>query len=116
MDVVCCRGCYGRLPRQGRVSCSRLRLSRLPFVSFLVAVSGDAAELVVLIQVHIADAAMFVVTVSDPLNVYQMVNTAQTLNPDIGIVIRSSNGDETALLKKDDLESCFTARKSSPET
>lgn len=55
----------------------------------------------------IADAAMFVVTVSDPLNVYQMVNTAQTLNPAIEIVIRSSNEDEAALLKKDNLGVVF---------
>lgn len=42
----------------------------------LVAVSGDAAEPAVLIQAHIADAAMFAITVSDPLNVRQMINTA----------------------------------------
>lgn len=73
----------------------------------LAAVSGDAAEPAVLIQAHIADAAMLVITVSDPLNVRQMVNTAQTLNPDIEIVIRSSNEDEAALLKKDNLGTVF---------
>ena len=60
-----------------------------------------------MIQAHIADAAMLVITVSDPLNVRQMVNTAQTLNPDIEIVIRSSNEDEAALLKKDNLGTVF---------
>jgi CPA2 family monovalent cation:H+ antiporter-2 len=36
-----------------------------------------------------------------------MVNTAQTLNPEIEIVLRSGNEDEAALLKKDNLGTVF---------
>ncbi|MCW5620472.1 MAG: cation:proton antiporter, partial [Burkholderiales bacterium] len=44
------------------------------------AVSGNAADPAVLIQAHIAHAAMLVVATPDPLNVRQMVDTARTLN------------------------------------
>jgi CPA2 family monovalent cation:H+ antiporter-2 len=39
-------------------------------------VSGDAADPSVLIQAHIADADTLVVTLPDPINVRQMVETA----------------------------------------
>jgi CPA2 family monovalent cation:H+ antiporter-2 len=47
----------------------------------IAAVSGDASEPSVLIQAHIADAAMLVIASPDPINVRQMVDTARTLNP-----------------------------------
>ena len=71
------------------------------------AVSGNAVEPAVLIQAHIADAAMLVVALSDPINVRQMAHTARTLNPDIEIVLRTHNEDESALLQEDGIGTVF---------
>jgi len=71
------------------------------------AVSGDATEPSVLIQAHITDAAMLVIAIPDPLNVRQMIDTARTLNPEIEIVLRTRNEDETALLRRDKVGTVF---------
>lgn len=71
------------------------------------AVSGDATEPSVLIQAHITDAAMLVISVPDPLNIRQMIDTACTLNPAIEIVLHTRNEDETALLRKDNVGTVF---------
>ncbi|SEP97674.1 YbaL family putative K(+) efflux transporter [Nitrosomonas ureae] len=71
------------------------------------AVSGDATEPSVLIQAHITDAAMLVIAIPDPLNVRQMIDTARTLNPEIEIVLRTRNEDETALLRQDKVGTVF---------
>jgi CPA2 family monovalent cation:H+ antiporter-2 len=67
----------------------------------LAAVSGDAADPAVLIQAHIADAAMLVVTTHDALTVRRMASTARALNPDIEIVLRSDGEDESLLLRNE---------------
>ncbi|MCB1983968.1 MAG: Kef family K(+) transporter [Burkholderiales bacterium] len=77
----------------------------------LAAVSGDAVEPEVLVQAHIANAAMLVVAVPDPLNVRQMVKTARTLNPGIEVVLRTNNEDESALLQKDNLGVVFYGKE-----
>ena len=77
----------------------------------LAAVSGDAAEPSVLIQAHIANAAMLVIAVPDPLNVRQMVKTARALNPGIEVVLRTNNEDESALLQKDNLGIVFYGKE-----
>jgi CPA2 family monovalent cation:H+ antiporter-2 len=71
------------------------------------AVAGDAADPAVLIQAHIADAAMLVIAAPDPINVRQMAETARTLNPDIEIVLRTHGEDESQLLKKDGVGTVF---------
>ncbi|MER2512263.1 MAG: YbaL family putative K(+) efflux transporter [Nitrosomonas ureae] len=71
------------------------------------AVSGDATEPSVLIQAHITNAAMLVIAIPDPLNVRQMIDTARTLNPEIEIVLRTRNEDETALLRQDKVGTVF---------
>lgn len=73
----------------------------------MVAVSGNAADPAVLIQAHIADAAMLVVATPDPLNVRQMADTARTLNPGIEIVLRTHSEEESALLRKDGIGTIF---------
>ena len=73
----------------------------------MVAVSGNAADPAVLIQAHIADAAMLVVATPDPLNVRQMADTARTLNPDIEIVLRTHSEEESMMLRKDDIGTVF---------
>jgi len=67
----------------------------------MAAVSGDAADPAVLIQAHIANAAMLVVATPDPLNVRQMADSARTLNPGIEIVLRTHSEDESNLLCKE---------------
>ena len=71
------------------------------------AVSGNAAEPAVLIQAHIADAAMLVVALSDPIDVRRMAETARMLNPDIEVVVRTHNEDESGLLRQDGIGTVF---------
>jgi CPA2 family monovalent cation:H+ antiporter-2 len=73
----------------------------------MVAVSGNAADPAVLIQAHIADAAMLVVATPDPLNVRQMADTARTLNPGIEIVLRTHSEEESVMLRKDSIGTVF---------
>ncbi len=103
---------YGRV---GRRIAEALTANQLPFVVVeqnrevverlraegLMAVSGDAAEPVVLVQAHIANARMLVIATPDTLNVRQMVNTARTLNPDIEIVVRTHSEAEAKLLESE---------------
>jgi CPA2 family monovalent cation:H+ antiporter-2 len=64
------------------------------------AVSGDATDPAVLIQAHIAEAAMLVIATGSSLGVRQMVDTARALNPGIEVVLRSHDPDECALLRE----------------
>ena len=73
----------------------------------VAAVSGDATDPAVLIQAHIAQAAMLVVTIGDPLELQQMVETARTLNPHIEVVLHAHNPDESALLRQQGLGTVF---------
>ncbi|MFZ5487572.1 MAG: YbaL family putative K(+) efflux transporter [Pseudomonadota bacterium] len=73
----------------------------------VAAVSGNAAEPAVLIQAHIAEAAMLVVATPDPLNVRQMAETARTLNPDIELVLRTHGEDESLMLRKEGIGTVF---------
>jgi len=73
----------------------------------VVAVSGNAADPAVLIQAHIAHAAMLVVASPDPLNVRHMVDTARTLNPSIEIVLRTHSEDESQILRKEAIGTVF---------
>src|SRR5574343_21163 len=86
---------------QNRELVEELRRQGIP------AVSGDAVEPSVLIQAHIADAAMLVVATPDPVNVRQMVETARTLNPGIDIVLRTHSEAESALWRKENLGTVF---------
>ena len=73
----------------------------------MAAVSGNAADPAVLIQAHIANAAMLVVASPDTLNVRQMVDTARTLNPEIEIVLRTHSEDESLLLRREGFGTVF---------
>jgi CPA2 family monovalent cation:H+ antiporter-2 len=109
---------YGRV---GRRIASALRARGIPYVvaeqnrekvedlrkKGIAAVSGDASDPAVLIQAHIANAAMLVVATHDPVNVRQMVETARTLNPHIEIVLRTHSEDESQLLRNDGLGTVF---------
>ena len=73
----------------------------------MAAVSGNAADPAVLIQAHIAEAAMLVVATPDPVNLRQMVDTARKLNPDIEVVLRTHSEDESQLLRRDGIGTVF---------
>lgn len=73
----------------------------------IAAVSGNAADPAVLIQAHIADAAMLVVATPDTINVRQMAETARALNPDIEILLRTHNEEESELLRHEGIGQVF---------
>ncbi len=109
---------YGRV---GRRVAEALREKRVPFVVVeqnrelvdalrqegLPAVSGDAAEPEVLVQSHVARAAMLVVAIPDTVNVRRMVEVSRKLNPSIGVVLRTHNEEEARLLSAESLGMVF---------
>lgn len=74
-----------------------------------LAVAGDAADPMVLIQAHIMRASLLIITVTDIIKVRQMIETARTLNPDIAIYVRCNNEDEATLLKDEMAVDVFVA-------
>ena len=77
----------------------------------VAAVSGNAAEPIVLVQAHIAKAAMLVIAIPDSINARQMAKAARTLNPDIEIVLRTNSEDESELLRKDKIGVVFFGKE-----
>ena len=71
------------------------------------AVFGDATDPAVLIQAHIAQASMLAVATADLMNVHRMIKTAQTLNPEIEIIVRTHSDDEARLLMEDRVKRVF---------
>jgi CPA2 family monovalent cation:H+ antiporter-2 len=63
------------------------------------AVSGDAAGPAVLVQAHVAEAALLVVATPESSAMRPMIETARSLNPGIGIVARAPNAEEATLLQ-----------------
>lgn len=72
-----------------------------------VAVAGNAADPAVLIQAHVAHAAMLVVAMPDAIHIRQMADCARTLNPGIEIVLRTHSDDESELLRKEGIGTVF---------
>lgn len=67
----------------------------------IAAVSGDVTDPAVLIQAHIANAAMLVAACPDPMIIRQMIQTAKTLNPQIEVVLRSHSEEESQLFQEE---------------
>jgi len=63
------------------------------------AVAGDAAQPEVLVQAHIANAAMLIIAAPDTAGMQKMIETARTLNPGIEIVMRTHSDEEAAVLR-----------------
>jgi CPA2 family monovalent cation:H+ antiporter-2 len=109
---------YGRV---GRRIAAALGESGIPFIvaeqnrelvenlrkQGMHAVSGNAIEPAVLVQAHIAEAAMLVVAIPDVLGARQMVKTARVLNPRIEIVLRTHSEDELDLLRQEGIGTVF---------
>jgi CPA2 family monovalent cation:H+ antiporter-2 len=107
--------------RVGRRIAEALRTHGLPFVvaeqnrervdalrrEGVAAVSGDATTPEVLIQAHIARAAMLVVAIPDTVNVRRMVEIARTLNPGIEVVLRTHSEEEVELLRREQIGAVF---------
>ncbi|CAN7280308.1 YbaL family putative K(+) efflux transporter [Acidovorax sp. LjRoot117] len=111
---------YGRV---GRRVAAALAANDIPYVvaeqnrelveslreSGVAAVFGDAVDPAVLIQAHIARAAMLVIATPDTLNVRQIIGTARMLNPHIEAVVRSHNSDEARRLTQECDSAVFLA-------
>jgi monovalent cation:H+ antiporter-2, CPA2 family len=63
-------------------------------------VAGDAARPEVLVQAHIAKAAMLIIAAPDSAGVQRMIETARRLNPSVEIVVRTHSEEVAALLQK----------------
>jgi CPA2 family monovalent cation:H+ antiporter-2 len=63
------------------------------------AVAGDAAQPEVLVQAHIANAAMLIIAAPDTAGMQRMIDTARTLNPGIEIVMRTHSDEEATALR-----------------
>lgn len=111
--------------RVGRRIAQALRSQQIPYVvaeqnreivdalrkEGIPAVSGDAQTPEVLIQAHVARAAMLVVAIADAVVVRKMVEVARTLNPGISVVLRSHNDEEADLLRAESLGTVFVSEQ-----
>ena len=113
---------YGRV---GRRVANTLAANDIPFVvaeqnrelvealrsAGVAAVFGDAVDPAVLIQAHIARAAMLVIATPDTFSVPQIISTARTLNPDIETVVRSHTSDEARRIAQECESAVFLAEE-----
>ncbi len=75
------------------------------------AVLGDASDPVVLVQAHVARAAVLIVTVRDTFKARQMIETARALNPAIRTIVRVDNDEEASLLRGEHADAVFIAEE-----
>ncbi|MEN3278717.1 MAG: monovalent cation:H+ antiporter-2, family [Massilia sp.] len=94
-DELTARGVHFVVAEQNRELVDMLRRQDQP------AVVGNAAEPAVLIQAHIAHAAVLVIATPDTFHVRTMIETARALNPGIRCVVRTHNEEEADLLRRD---------------
>jgi CPA2 family monovalent cation:H+ antiporter-2 len=94
-DELTAQGVHFVVAEQNRELVEMLRRRDQP------AVVGNAAEPAVLIQAHIARAAVLVIATPDTFHVRKMVETAKMLNPAVRCVVRTHNEEEAVLLRKD---------------
>jgi CPA2 family monovalent cation:H+ antiporter-2 len=73
----------------------------------LPSVAGDAVEPEVLIQAHIARAAMLIVAMPDAVRTCRMLEVARLLNPDILSIARVHSDEEAALLNRENVGGVF---------
>jgi CPA2 family monovalent cation:H+ antiporter-2 len=88
-------GVHFVVAEQNREVVEELRRQGVP------AVAGDAAEPAVLVQAHIARAAMLVMAMRDTFGVLAMIDTARALNPDIQTVVRTHSESEADMLRNE---------------
>jgi CPA2 family monovalent cation:H+ antiporter-2 len=71
------------------------------------AVAGDARDPAVLIQAHVARAAMLVIATPDTVGIRSMIEVARKLNPSIAIALRTHTDEEAALLRQEGMGEVF---------
>jgi len=71
------------------------------------AVTGDAADPVVLAQTHVMRARMLIVATPDAFRTRRMIETARILNPRIATVVRTHSDEEAALLRRENVGRVF---------
>ncbi len=86
---------------QNREIVERLREEGVP------AVCGDATDPAVLIQAHIARAALLVIATPDTFGVRKMAEVAHALNPAVELVVRSHDLVDAALLEQEKVGKIF---------
>jgi len=94
-DTLTAQGIHYVVAEQNREIVDALRKRDQP------AVVGNASEPAVLIQAHIARAAVLVIATPDTFHVRTMIETAKALNPEIRCVVRTHNEQEAELLRED---------------
>lgn len=94
-DALTAQGIHYVVAEQNREIVDALRKRDQP------AVVGDASEPAVLIQAHIARAAVLVIATPDTFHVRTMIEIAKALNPEIRCVVRTHNEQEAELLRED---------------
>jgi CPA2 family monovalent cation:H+ antiporter-2 len=113
---------YGRV---GRGIADSLERGGIPFVVVdqnrerveqlrgrgIAAVSGDAIDPVVLVQAHVANAALLVIAIPDTVGVRPMVDTARALNPGIEIVVRAHGEAVSRFLRQDGIGTVFSGEE-----
>jgi CPA2 family monovalent cation:H+ antiporter-2 len=62
------------------------------------AVFGDAAEVMTLVQAHVAEARLLVIATPETVAVRTMIDVARQLNPAIEVLVRSATDEEAARL------------------
>lgn len=73
----------------------------------IAAVAGNAADPAVLIQAHIANAALLVIATPDTFHVRAMIETARALNPSIKTLVRTHSEQDAQLLRQENLGKIF---------
>jgi CPA2 family monovalent cation:H+ antiporter-2 len=94
-DALTAQGVHIVVAEQNRELVDQLRRRDI------AAVVGNAAEPAVLIQAHIARAALLVIATPDTFHVRAMIETARALNPGIRTLVRTHNEEEAELLRKE---------------
>jgi CPA2 family monovalent cation:H+ antiporter-2 len=103
---------YGRV---GRRIAQALQANQIPYVvaeqnrelvedlrkQGIAAVSGNSADPAVLIQAHIARAAMLVIAIPLAPQIHKIMDTARSLNPGIEIIMRTHSEEESQLLRRE---------------
>ncbi|MGV8897711.1 MAG: YbaL family putative K(+) efflux transporter [Burkholderiaceae bacterium] len=100
-EELTARGIHYVIVEQNRERVDQLRKRGIS------AVAGNAAEPSVMIQAHIARAAMLVVATPDTFHVRAMIETARALNPAIQTVVRTHSENEAILLRQEKVGKVF---------
>lgn len=104
-DALAERGVHFVVAEQNRELVDHLRNLDIP------AVAGNAGEPAVLIQAHVARAAILVIATPDTFHVRAMIETARALNPEIKVVIRTHNEEEARLLRQETAGKVFVGEQ-----